>query len=67
MARQLHEFLHRLEPAYRECRHCGRRKSLVCLTCGYCYECHPLIEGIERRMARVPYVAISRLEDIEAA
>lgn len=48
MERQPHEFLRTLEPGYRECLYCGERKSLVCLTCGYCYECHPAIEEIER-------------------
>jgi hypothetical protein len=47
MARQ-HEFLRTIEPQYRECHYCGERKSLVCLTCGYCYECHPAIEQAER-------------------
>lgn len=55
--RRLHEFLHPLEPTYKECLYCGERKSLVCLICGYCYECHPAIEEDERRVARVPYIA----------
>lgn len=57
-----HEFLHSLEPGYEECHYCGERKSLVCLTCGYCYECHPAIEEAERKAAE-----LSVLEDVEAA
>jgi hypothetical protein len=48
MTRQPHEFLRPAGPRYSECRYCGERKSLVCLTCGYCYECHPAIEWEER-------------------
>ena len=53
MARQSHEFLHPLEPRYRECHYCGERKSLVCVSCGYCYECHPAIEEAERGVIHV--------------
>jgi len=49
--KRYHEFLHPLEPVYRECKYCGERKSLVCLRCGYCYECHPIIEEMELRNA----------------
>jgi hypothetical protein len=48
MAGKPHEFLRPLEPGYWECPYCGERKSMVCLTCGYCYECHPAIEEMER-------------------
>jgi hypothetical protein len=34
------------------------------MTCGYCYECHPVIEAIEEKPAKVPY-NISKLDDIE--
>jgi len=57
MTGQPHEFLHPLEPGYKECLYCGERKSLVCLTCGYCYECHPAIEETERRAAYIDDVA----------
>ena len=43
-----HEFLRGLDPMYAECEYCGERKSMVCLKCGYCYECHPAIEVAER-------------------
>jgi hypothetical protein len=67
MMRKPHEFLHPLQPQYRECAYCAERKSLVCLVCGYCYECHPVIEEIERMQVRIPQVIISRLDDIEVA
>jgi len=47
---EVHEYLHPLGPVYKECVYCGERKSMVCLICGYCYECHPAIEQIERRL-----------------
>jgi hypothetical protein len=38
---------------------------MVCLTCGYCYECHPAIEAIEEeKPTKVPF-NISKLDDIE--
>ena len=46
--REPHEFLSPVRPTYRECEYCGERKSLVCINCGYCYECHPAIEMAER-------------------
>jgi hypothetical protein len=66
--REVHEFLHALDPIYKGCLYCGARKSMICLKCGYCYECHPAIEQMERRLlAKVSDVIISTLEDIEAA
>ena len=61
-----HEFLAPEEQEYKDCINCGIRKSLVCITCGYCYECHPIIEAIETRSEKVPY-SISRLDNIEPA
>jgi hypothetical protein len=64
MKQRVHEFLHPLQTEYKECFYCGERKSLVCMTCGYCYECHPAMEEIERRSARL---SIPVLEDLETA
>jgi hypothetical protein len=60
-----HEFLRPLLAEYKECIYCAERKSLVCLICGFCYECHPAIEEMERfSFAKVPFATV---EDIEAA
>jgi hypothetical protein len=59
-----HEFLTPTEQEYKECKYCGIRKSLICITCRYCYECHPVIEYFEEKPISVPY-NISKLDDIE--
>jgi len=57
---EVHQFLRSIEPTYRECVYCGERKSMVCLICGYCYECHPAVEEIERKLlAKAPNVISS--------
>jgi hypothetical protein len=61
-----HEFLSPIEKEqeYKDCLNCGKRKSMVCLTCDYCYECHPIIEAIEEKPTKVPFT-LSKLDDIE--
>jgi hypothetical protein len=62
--RTVHEFLHPLQAEYRECLYCGERKSLVCLRCGYCYECHPAMEEMEKSLiAKAPLL----VEDMTVA
>jgi hypothetical protein len=61
----MHEFISTLGLHYRNCLHCGKRKSLVCKRCRYCYECHPISEQIEAKPDK-SYFAISNLRDIVA-
>jgi hypothetical protein len=62
-----HEFIASSEqPEYEECIRCKERKSMICLTCGYCYECHPKKEEIERKSDYVPDSAMGKLRDIES-
>jgi hypothetical protein len=39
-----HEFLSPVRLRYKDCVRCGLRKSLVCVRCDHCYECHAAIE-----------------------
>lgn len=49
---KLHEYRQSLESqSYNECKFCHLRQTGVCLKCGYCYTCHPVIESAERRSA----------------
>lgn len=42
----MHEYLSPLEKTrYAQCRLCGKRTSSACVRCGYCYLCHPIVEG----------------------
>ena len=49
-----HEFLGPLEK---------EQEYKDCLNCGYCYECHPIIEAIEKKPTKVPF-SLSKLDDI---
>ena len=61
-----HEFLAPEEQEYKDCIHCHIRRSLACTMCGYCYECHHVIEEIEYKPTKVSY-DLSKLEDVEPA
>ena len=52
---------------YKDCSYCNKRKSIMCLTCGFCNEFHPVIEAIEEeKPTKVPpSFNLSKLDDIE--
>lgn len=60
-----HDYLAPLQLKYQKCLHCDKRKTLVCVKCGYCYTCHSVAE---RQVAKRPgaYAAVARLLDIES-
>jgi hypothetical protein len=62
---ETHSYLAPLQQKYQKCILCDKRKTLVCVKCGYCYTCHSISE---RAIAKRPgaYAAVARLLDIES-
>jgi hypothetical protein len=60
-----HTYLSSTKHEYRTCFLCKVRKSSVCIKCGSCLLCHPLIEKIETRNPAL-YIGIAMLLDIES-
>jgi hypothetical protein len=52
VADSVHEYVAPFTLIYHECIDCKKRTPHICITCNYCYSCHPNIERIEKEQEK---------------